>query len=215
MKAGKVVVAWLCSFGLALVAATSCSIDHRSESFTCTRTEDCPSGRVCSDGLCVFTNDTPDGGPPIKDGSTDPDAPPPTDCPQECTSCDQENRQCNIDCQVEDCGPQVVCPTGWNCNIACNRASSCRNGINCLTAASCTIECSGDNACRNVACGTGRCNIQCSGTGSCRSISCGQSCACDIQCGDASSCETIICSSFQCETFDGCTSQGVGCDVCP
>lgn len=214
MKAGKIVVAWMGSFVLALVVATSCSIEHRSEGLACTRQEDCTGGRTCIDGVCVLLDGMPDANnPPGKDASVD--APPTGDCPPECTSCDKQAQQCKIDCQVADCSSQVACPAGWHCDIACNRTNSCRNGINCLSAASCTIECSGDSACRNVACGTGRCNIQCSGMNSCRSISCGQSCACDIQCDNAASCETIICSSFQCETFDGCTSQGVGCDICP
>lgn len=210
----KVLLAAITSLGMAIVIASSCSIDHRSDNFACETQSDCTGGRTCSDGFCVLTN-VPIDAPPTGDDAVKKDAPGPGDCPGACTSCNVEAMECTIDCTKTDCGSQVVCPTGWNCNILCNQQNTCRNGVNCLNAASCKIECTGDAACRNVACGTGSCDVNCTGLMSCRSVSCGQSCACDVQCADNSSCETVICSSFQCETFEGCSSSAIGCNTCP
>lgn len=214
----RLIGVWLGSFALAIALAASCSIEHRSDAFACEKQSDCSGGRVCSEGFCVLTNVPPSDGPrPEQDGDIEPppDAPIPSECPPQCTSCNKESRECTIDCGSTDCTAQVVCPAGWSCDIQCNRQNSCRNGVNCLDAKSCTLDCSGDGACRNVACGPGRCNVTCSGNASCRSVSCSQSCACDVECGQNASCETVICSSFACETFDGCTSQTIGCDICP
>lgn len=214
----KLVIGWLCLVALALVAASSCSIKHQSEQYECDTNADCADlgeNRVCSDGLCVV----PGGG--MKDAAVDgarPDTPPDAAmCPEQCTSCNPEKKECVVDCQQKPalCMNQMTCPTGWSCDYKCNTSSSCRNGINCLTATGCTVACTGAFSCRNVACGPGPCEVTCEGNNSCSGISCGQSCACDVKCGTNANCFNVICTKPQCDIGLGCSSQPFGCDVCP
>jgi hypothetical protein len=216
----KVIIAWLALVALALVAAGSCSIKHSSEQYECETNADCQDlgdGRVCSEGLCVI----PGGG--IKDaaqGDGRPgDAPPDAAlvCPEQCTSCNLEKKECIIDCNQNPmgCAGPMKCPTGFSCNIKCNTSSSCRMGIDCLTATGCAIECSGNFSCRGVACGPGPCNVNCSGNQSCGGISCGQSCACDVKCGTIASCFNVTCTKPACDTGLGCSSEPATCDTCP
>lgn len=218
----KLVIAWLAALTIAGVTWVACAIPHKSTDYECTTQDDCAAlpGRVCSGGFCVVTN-----GPVIDAGR--PDAPrPPTDapmavCPAQCTSCDVSGKVCEIDCAVTSCtaNAPIVCPTGWNCDIACSTPNSCRGGINCTTAASCTIGCTGVGSCRSIGCGAGACAISCEGDNSCRGINCAQACACDVKCGDGADCEAITCKqvqAFQCGVFGGgCTSERIGCDTCP
>jgi hypothetical protein len=205
-------------FGLAAfviaAAASSCSINHRSGPYECETTADCDAGRTCSEGLCVLGGGG-DGG--IFDGPKR-DAPPPDAamCPPQCTSCGG-NKTCVIDCAAgANCGPQIVCPTGFNCDIRCSTDASCRNGVNCSSAASCTLTCAGRSSCRGVQCGGGACNVSCTGYNSCESVLCGNSCACDVKCGSSSSCLTVQCPLAQCDTGRGCSSTVFPfCNTCP
>jgi hypothetical protein len=212
-------------FGLASLvvaaAASSCSINHRSGQYDCATAADCDPGRTCSEGLCVLGGGGGgDGGGPLDGGVLDArkDAPPPDAalCPSQCTSCGP-NKTCVIDCAAgANCGPQVVCPAGFNCDIRCNTDASCRQGVNCTSAASCTLQCTGRSSCRGVQCGPGACDVSCSGYNTCESVLCGTSCACDVKCGLASSCLTVQCTRAECDTGRGCSSTVRPiCDICP
>jgi hypothetical protein len=199
------------STSLAFVIATSCSVNHRSDEFACTKTLDCDPGRVCSsDGFCVLGT-VADA---AKSDAPRPDAAPP--CPSGCTSCNVTDKTCTIDCTMTTCNnTTITCPAGYKCDILCNTDSSCRSGINCRQAASCNIECSGGQSCRNVSCGPGPCDVSCSGPSSCRNVACGSSCACDVTCTGNQSCSSnIFCKSFACDTGSGCTSMRTGCNTC-
>lgn len=201
---------------IGVAMAGSCSVTHRSGEFDCEKQSDCPAGRTCTDNLCVVNGTGIDAGPGDgpKDGNGLPDA---FVCPTTCTSCIPETMTCKIDCGVSaaTCNGPIACPTGWNCDILCTTANSCRSGIDCLGSKSCTVECKGNSSCRNIACGDGPCDVNCSGTNSCRGVACGQSCKCDVACAPAAaSCESVTCTSNTCSTFPGCTSQFPGCDTC-
>ena len=212
----KWIIVW---FGFAAtvlgVAAVSCSINHRSGQFECETTADCDSGRTCSEGLCT-TNGVPDSGiidAPKKDGGLS-DA---SVCPPGCTSCGP-NKVCIIDCAVagSNCGSQLTCPAGWNCDLRCSTDSACRNGVNCTAAASCTFQCTGRNSCRGIACGPGVCNVSCTATGSCETVTCGVSCACDVRCSSGASCASALCTRPECDTGRGCSSSVAQvCETCP
>jgi hypothetical protein len=213
-------------FGLASIAvaaaASSCSINHRSDRFECERTQDCDPGRTCSEGLCVTTGGGLDGGP--IDGGPPKDAPPidANTCPTACTQC-MPGKVCIIDCAAPgaNCTAPVVCPTGFNCDIRCSLPSSCRggvsgvSGVNCTSAASCKILCSGPSACRNVMCGLGRCDVNCTGAFSCETVTCSQSCACDVECPFPNgSCSNLLCTKPTCDTGRGCSATLPTCNTC-
>lgn len=191
-----------------VVAATACSINHRTGEFACTTTADCAAGRVCSDGLCVISDS----------GTTTPDARTPDGgvCPSICTSCDLGTKTCTIDCSLNaaTCNAAIACPIGYTCNIACRNANNCRSGISCVGSKGCNITCSGSQSCRDITCGTGFCNIDCAGVGSCRNLSCGLACACDVTCAAGSSCTTVLCKPGCDGQPLGCTSKGTGCNTC-
>jgi hypothetical protein len=215
----KVVAAWLCLVALALVVA-NCSIKHASEQFECETNADCAGlgdNRVCSEGLCVVPGgnmkDAAVGDAQRGDASIDASQA----CPEQCTSCKLDKKECVIDCNQNQMGcanQQVKCPAGFDCTVKCNTPSSCRNGIDCLTAGSCTVECTGSFSCRNVACGPGPCLVTCAGNNSCSGISCGQSCACDVKCAQNANCFNVICGKPLCDTGLGCSSEPVTCDTC-
>ena len=125
---------------LVLSAATSCSINHRSDQFACTKNSDCDSGRTCSDGFCVTGGTIVDAGkvdaPKTPDGGGN-------SCPAQCTSCNTTTKSCIIDCAMANgaCNQQITCPAGFKCDIRCNNDNACRQGINCLQGASCTNAC--------------------------------------------------------------------------
>jgi hypothetical protein len=198
----------------AIATAASCSIDHRSDDFTCETTSDCPGTRICEQGFCV------QAGPGTPDARRTPDARPPDadPCPAQCTSCDVATNMCVIDCeQAGDlCLTDVVrCPPGWRCDIRCNVQSSCRLGIGCLSAEACQVTCSGENACRTLQCGPGPCAVDCIGQDSCRNIKCNNSCACGVTCSGQGSClDTVTCTSFACDTGLGCSTFPFGCNTC-
>ena len=214
----KLVIAWLTALVLAAISAGSCSINHRSGEFQCDKQSDCESGRTCTGGFCVVpggTVDAPKGDGPTGDG-------PPSDtpmnmCPAQCTSCVQASKTCKIDCAVTSCNSAVVCPPGWNCEVACTVANSCRSGVTCPPSGnSCNITCSGTGSCRMIDCGTGKCDVNCSGSQSCRGVDCTGSCGCDVKCPIGASCEAVTCTSFQCDTGLGCSSTLTpNCESCP
>lgn len=216
----KLVVAWLSVLCLAAITAGSCSIDHKSGDYECTKQSDCSGGRTCTGGYCVLPGGTIDAPKPPTDGPVvDIDAPidgSMNGCPAQCTTCNTGTHTCRIDCAVTSCNGQVVCPAGWNCDVACSTASTCRNGVVCPQTGACTITCSGQNACKDLECGNGRCNVTCSGQGSCRGdTNCNQSCGCDVACKTGSSCENVSCTAFQCDTGLGCSTTGLpGCNSC-
>lgn len=202
---------------IAVSATTSCSINHRSEQYACTKNADCDPGRVCSDGFCVVGE-----GPVVVDAGKV-DATKPLDavlpaCPVQCTSCDTTTRSCVIDCAMANgaCQRPVVCPTGYNCDIRCNNDNACRQGVNCLQGTSCQIACTARNSCDNVVCGPGTCSVTCSGVQSCRNVACGNSCACDVNCTGNQACfgGSVSCSSIACRNGFGCTSAPSFCHSC-
>ena len=233
----KLAAAWL--FVIALVAGvaastSSCSLEHRTDLFACTDTNQCDDGRICDEGYCVYPPgqvpdasridspmDRPDGPPTPIDSRPMPDAPTNV-CPVQCTSCEVNQagkKVCIVDCDGANddrCGSQINCPPGYVCDVRCNTQNSCRMGINCGQAAECLIECSGQSSCRNVLCGEGPCDIECTGLSSCRAIGCMDSCACDVACFGGAECTNIQCPSQLCRDFidGGCTSENEGCNTC-
>ena len=215
----KIVVAWLFLIAIALVAAGSCSIKHQSEQYECESTADCAElgdNRVCSEGLCVV----PGGG--MKDAaidakSTDARIDASVACPSTCTSCNQDKKECVVDCSQNPtlCQNALSCPLGWSCIFKCNTSSSCRQGVSCQASTGCQVECTANFACRNIQCGPGPCDVTCSGSNSCSGVSCNASCACDVECGTQASCFNVICNKPMCDTGLGCSSQPAGCETCP
>lgn len=211
----KIVIAWICLLGLTALGAGSCSINHKSGDFECTKQSDCVGGRTCNGGYCVFptgTIDAPPGDTVVVDGAIDGNA-----CPAQCTSCDLGSHTCRVDCAVSSCNGPIVCPAGWNCDVACSTASSCRAGVTCTGAGTCKIACTGTGSCRDLQCGSGKCDITCSGSNSCRNVACSPSCGCDVKCTPGvASCEGVTCTAIQCDTGLGCSSQITNsCDTCP
>jgi hypothetical protein len=194
-----------------VLAAASCSVDHRSGAFQCTKQSDCNSGRICINSYCIFAGLPVDA--PVKVDAPNPDA---TTCPVQCTSCDLNASTCTIDCSASDCtgAAPIVCPADWNCEVSCSTADSCNSGVIC-SGPSCTIQCTGPNSCREVSCGLGRCTIGCTGIDSCQRVQCGTACVCDVECAATSDCGTVMCTKPSCKSGDGCSSQMMGCDSCP
>jgi hypothetical protein len=204
----------LTAFGVAIglavaslvVTTGSCSINHRSQDYACTKQSDCSTGRSCMDGFCVTQVLPPDG--------SQKDAPNNT-CPPGCTTCNVAMKTCDINCQTSDCNGQVACPMGYHCTIECDTHNACDSGVNCRNAASCTIACSGQSSCRGIECGSGPCDVVCTGADSCQNITCGNSCACDVVCTDMTSCASgITCTSIACRNGSGCSSVQAFCHTC-
>ena len=200
----------LCLGGLmlAIVAVSSCSINHRSGQYECTVTADCDPGRTCSGGLCVGTVDAP--------GKRDGGVPDANLCPSQCTSC--AGNTCTIDCAAGAiCQNAVVtCPPGWNCAVRCNTQNSCRSGVMCQGTLSCDVQCSGQSSCRAVNCGATKCTVGCTGQRSCESVNCNNSCACDVTCSlGINACANVVCNKLVCDTGLGCTSTNFSCNTCP
>lgn len=204
------------------VSVAGCSVNHRSNEFTCDTQADCPDGRTCSDGLCI-TNGTP-----TPDGPTGDGPPPPPDafaCPSQCTSCRPDSHTCVVNCNVSPatCNVGIKCPEGFNCEIACTTEGGCPN-VDCSPGASCKVTCNGPGTCRNVKCGAGPCDISCAGQNSCRGVDCKDSCACDLACANQSSCfggfvcppgPSINACTILAGQNRGCTSEPTGCNTCP
>lgn len=207
---------------LALLGA--CSINHRSDEFTCTNSNMCNAGQTCQDGLCV-TGGTPSDGPDV-----DPDGPPPDTfvCPNQCTSCNPGTNTCIVDCNASaaTCASAINCPAGFNCDIRCTKNDGCQN-INCTQGQSCKILCKGNNTCENVVCGPGPCDVECTGQGACgggtaTGIDCDASCACDVACNNNASCFPVSCPKppgpepLRCSGIGAnrCTSEPDGCNTC-
>ncbi len=192
---------------------TGCTITHRSQDYACTTQADCATGRTCSGGFCVVNGSQIDAPVHIDAPIHIIDAPA---CPAGCTSCDVMAKQCTIDCTDPNagCTAQVTCPAGYNCDIKCDAANSCRNNVNCQEAASCIIECSGNGACRGVVCGPGSCDVQCTGQNSCRTVDCSTSCKCDVNCAAIGSCSDTITCPILCDSGLGCSSDETGCSSC-
>lgn len=218
----KLVVLWLVAVVLALAAAGSCSVTHRSNDFACENTRDCAAGRVCVDGFCIAGQ--PQQPPP--DARVELDARPPVDapiilppdapqCPAQCTSCDLKAKTCKVDCAVspELCmagAPPIVCPDGFTCDIDCSTERACRNGIDCTGGAGCTITCGADTSCRNLSCGAAPCRIDCPGFDSCTNVDCGTG-QCNVECSGSGSCTNVDCSNacscdVFCDFFADCTT---------
>ena len=198
----------LVALGLAIVAAGSCSVSHRSGDFACQTQGDCSKDRTCIDGFCALTSDAG------IDAQLPPDA---ALCPAGCTSCVVGQKSCTIDCSLNGgCKQQVVCPTGWSCNVLCSRTDACSNGVICPSGTACTVTCSGLRSCKAIACGTGRCSVDCTGSSSCQDVRCGLACACDVVCHINSSCSNLSCrpGCTSPSQFGGCTSAPTGCNTC-
>ncbi len=218
--------------GATLAAITSsCSVNTRSDGFSCESGDCADPNRVCVDGVCVLVavdagrdggGGTPDarrldGGPP------QPDAPTGDVCPEICTECIPGDNggtgTCVIDCNEagNTCFGTVACPPGLRCEVLCNLPGSCRNSVACPLQENCDITCTGENSCRSLRCGKGPCQVECGPDSECRGIACGQSCACDVTCdGEPNQvCFNVLCPGVACGAFDGgCDSEGLGCDTC-
>lgn len=201
-------------FAVGIAAVLSCSINHRSDQYSCAVNGDCENGRVCENGFCVVPGATLDAprndapGPPIDAAAS---------CPGQCTSCNMQQKTCTIDCKLTNCSGKVTCPPGYNCTILCNVENACRSGVSCEQSTACAVECTGRQSCEDVVCGPGPCAVECSGVQSCRNVSCANSCACDVTCTGGQSCsEGIRCTSFACRnnTGRGCTSVPAFCHSC-
>ena len=208
----KLVIAWLGAVVLAIVMASagSCSINHRSGDLVCEAQSDCDAiDRTCVDGYCIeVAGPGRDAGiDMLRDAGRDMDVPPDLiDCPTQCTTCGA-NKTCNIDCSIDSCNAELVCPEGWNCKIACNAPNACRDGIDCSNAASCTVNCTAAGSCEGLVCGPGPCTVTCSANQACRNMDCSDSCACDITCNNGASCAENACPV-------GCTVPGLPTGDC-
>jgi hypothetical protein len=193
----------------AVAAASSCSIDHRSDDFECDSTHPCTGGRVCQEGLCVIVG----GGTPDARVSDAPILPPDGRvCPETCDECVFPTMTCIIDGAA---GEQVVCPEDWHCNVTCDAQQACAR-VDCEKSLSCTVLCSAFGTCDDVRCPVdGDCDVTCSGSQSCAAVDCDQSCACDVRCQHVSSCSNSIDCPLGCQFGSGCTSVAIpGCDNC-
>lgn len=215
----KLVAAWLTALVVAIAAASSCSVNHKSGEYECSVPSDCDPfpGRSCVNGFCVTGTGPIDAS--IIDGRID-GAIDASMCPPQCTSCSPERKECAIDCATTSCNNEVVCPVGWSCVISCSTTNSCTSGIDCTGAKSCVVGCSGQGSCRDLACGEGKCNVTCTGRGSCRDMDCSDSCACDITCttgANGASCEGNLCPPGCIGLGPGRCSSNLaqGCNTCP
>lgn len=181
---------------LAVLALAGCLVSRASESFTCTDTAQCETGRVCSQGYCV-----------VDEGSS---------CPDVCNAgCIPGQRECSVVCNaVTDCGA-IECPEGWECDIVCDGPGACGD-IHCANNADCYLTCITSSSCGAIVCGNGVCDVSCNDTNACGPIDCANACACDVDC-DLGDCGPQICPSSQgdaCTFGDACSSNGAGCDRC-
>jgi hypothetical protein len=201
MRKAAAILGVLMVAGLA-ASMPSCWVHRKSDEVACNTTSDCKGGGTCENGYCLGSSNG---------------------CPGPCTSCDLEDRTCEIDCTAsQPCG-NLSCPAGFECTIECSNAGACGD-IDCAAATGCDIDCSGALACHNINCGPGECSISCSGPQACPSIDCVSSCACDVKClGSAAcpsmSCPTVFGTGALC-TRDGsagarCDSSEADCDRCP
>ena len=133
--------------GSSIIAA--CLVDRPSTSFECSTQADCTDGRSCTGGYCVVS-----------------------ECPSDCTSCDEAAMTCQVQCTgADDCNGTIDCPSGWTCTINCVGDGAC-NDIQCASGLKCVITCTGDNACEDVDCSDAcACDLACIGA-ACGSMSC-------------------------------------------
>jgi hypothetical protein len=165
------------SLGLgALMSAAlfaACFVDRPTGALECTSNADCAGfddNRQCVAGYCVVSN-----------------------CPSDCTECDEAQQTCLAECTSADSCGSVTCPSGWTC----------------------TIHCTGTNACSDINCQNGsHCTVSCAGTGACETVSCANACTCDLACeGDA-------CNTPECPVVGNganqvhCTSDGTDTGTC-
>lgn len=124
-----------------VIAGLSCFVDRRSSDFACDVDTDCAGldgDRECIDNVCVEV-----------------------ECPSRCDDCDP-GKVCNINCnQPNECRNGLTCPSGWNCEIACNEDCT---PVTCVGALSCVVECNGQSSCGPLTCGTAS-PCSCTGTG--------------------------------------------------
>lgn len=146
----RVVVLWL-----ALLAA--CAVNRKSNGLRCERDDECSDGRHCDDGYCV------------QSGSSNT-----TDCPSRCSSCDVDQRLCEIDCDAGHACGDIACPVGYSCTIKCNDRQACGD-IDCGIGGRCDVTCVGAGACGDIACDLScGCDVHCVGDGACRDMACPQ-----------------------------------------
>ncbi len=98
---------------------------------------------------------------------------------------------------------RVNCPPGMGCQVRCETAGSCEQGVSCGTASSCDVRCIGAGACRSggVDCsGAELCDVRCEGTAACEhgsastSVNCRRS-TCSVTCTGTDACEDGIAAS--------------------
>ena len=204
--------------------ASACSIESRSQDYTCTTTSECADGRVCVQGWCVVGSPggPSDGGPgAIADAAppAPPDAgvtPDASSCPPPCTSC--EEGVCLVEClQSASCTERIVCPFDLACEVVCAGVGSCLSGIDCTASRSCDVSCTARSACfGSIECGAGPCRVECGSRETCATgIDCSDSCACETSCRGLDSCGAAPeCPSDRCTDGIDCTAEGSDCDVC-
>ena len=161
------------------LAATSCSVNRRSAAFACDRDDDCDDDRACVRGYCTARAIV---------------SPPPTTsgCPAGCTTCDLDDKTCDIECGILQPCARAICPAGFSCTIGCTAPGAC-NDVDCTSGTDCEITCFGADACGTIRCGEGACDVSCIGKEACGLLDCGRSCRCDQVCADDTACGASLC----------------------
>ena len=167
-----------------VVVLVGCSVNRKSDHFSCGSNGDCMDNRICDRGFCVEQ-----------------------ECPSPCTSCDNVAMTCEVDCSGHSCG-NVHCPDNYNCTVNCTGNNACTS-VTTSNGTGLTVTCSGNQACRRIDCGTKECNITC-GTNSCPNIDCSNSCKCDVGCNGANACGSMSCP----DNGTLCTQGGVSGAPC-
>ena len=198
----------------------SCTVNRKSEQFSCTDSQSCNGNRSCVNGFCVDNDDTIDALP---------------------SGCNSTTKMCDFTCTTfTPC--TGMCPAGFSCSYDCLMDGGCPDDINCTEATSCTISCQAGHCqdihcgsancditcasigggCGDITCGSGSCKVQCSGNNACGNVTCNQSCECDV-----TGCDTSTCGNLNCPSRGGhCTTDGTSgmpcdsshspsCNTCP
>lgn len=184
------------------LCAVSCTVNRKSEQFTCVTSLDCKDGRTCDQGYCVT------------DGSGSDPA-----CDAQCTSCDHTTTPPT--CVIQGTGgASIDCPQNAPCKVLCTSSGAC-NQVTC-NAPTCNIICSSPGACGSVSCGGGACDVTCSATNACPMVSCASACSCNVSCANKPACGALTCPMSSTGGFctdtgtsgGACSSNPAGCNHC-
>lgn len=161
---------------------------------------ECPSGQTCSPSGCSFQC----GAQPT---------PPAGTCPMACTGgC--SNGVCIIDCNAGSAcsGAQIVCPSGFDCQVLCGGTGSCSNAsVTCPGRYACDVVCNGGCTNLDIGCDTGVCSLSCGAGSVCSgaTVSCGAS-TCAASCNGSTIFPTVACGS-SCDCTTCALDQGDPC----